>query len=95
MIQLNPEHSIAQDNLGQLYEGQGLIDEAMSCYENSIKLDNMNEDAWFSKAIALDMLGKRDETLKCMQEILKINPNNESAKEAMKTYEEKGTFNFN
>ena len=38
------------------------------------------------------MLGKDKETLECLKEILKINPNNESVKEAIANYENDQEF---
>lgn len=40
VIKMNPRHSIAHDNLGQLYEQKGFFDDARKCYENAIHGDN-------------------------------------------------------
>lgn len=41
VIKVNPGHSVAHDNLGQLYEERGLLDKAGACYENAIHGDNV------------------------------------------------------
>ncbi len=41
VLKLDPKHSIASDNLGQLYEEKGLIEAAQSCYKNAIKGNNV------------------------------------------------------
>jgi tetratricopeptide (TPR) repeat protein len=44
----------------------------------------MYEDAWFNKGTALHILGEKQKAAECLEEVLKINPYNESAREALK-----------
>ncbi len=69
-------------------------EKAIECYDKAIALDEIYEDALFDKAIALDKLNKPDEALKSLELILKINPVNESAKEAINSYKKNKSFGF-
>ena len=77
------------------YDKAKKFEDALNCYEKAIKLDEEFEDAWFNKGVALNALGKLKETLECMEKILTINPNNESAREAVTNFIENKRFIFN
>ena len=57
----------------ELYR-QGKYGEAISCYDNIIKLDPEYGDAHYNKGIALFDQGLFEESNKCYDQIIKIDP---------------------
>lgn len=77
---------------GNIYDKVKKYDDALNCYNEAIKLNDFYEEAWFNKGIALVNLGRDSDALQCLIKILQINPTNESAREALNNYKEKGTL---
>jgi len=54
--------------------------DAIKCYDEVIKLNGENDEAWTNKGNALRALDKVDEALKCFERALEVNPDNIEAK---------------
>jgi Flp pilus assembly protein TadD len=54
---------------------QGKYDEAIKCFNDAIRLDPKNVDAWNNKGVTLVIQGKYDEALKAFDEAIRIDPN--------------------
>jgi tetratricopeptide (TPR) repeat protein len=54
--------------------------EAIKCYDEVIKLNDENDEAWTNKGNALRALDKVDDALKCFDKALEVNPDNIEAK---------------
>ena len=64
------EEAIADKGLA-LYN-QGRYDEAIKAYNEAIRLDPEDAEAWFGKGSALDSLGKYDEAIKAYDEAIRL-----------------------
>ena len=60
--------------LGNIYDGLLKHDEAISSYDEAIKIDPKFAEAWYNKGIALRKLKKYEEAIKCFDEAIKIDP---------------------
>ena len=65
--------------LGNIYDGLLKHDEAISSYDEAIKIDPKFAGAWNNKGIALGKLGEHDEAIKCYDKAIKIDPNDAKA----------------
>ncbi len=66
-------------NKGLALYDQGKYDDAIKCFDETVKLDPNYADAWLGKAIALDDLGKYDEAILAYDEAISLDPNNARA----------------
>ncbi|MBU7029400.1 MAG: tetratricopeptide repeat protein [Theionarchaea archaeon] len=62
-------------SIGLSFEKKGDFDEAIESYEEAIKLNPKNEQAWVYKGIALDNVGRYEEALDCFERAIELNPN--------------------
>ncbi len=92
--EINGESADIWFKKGSAYDKAKMYEEALKCYNLAIEKDNTHEDAWFNKGVTLTMIGEEPQALNCMQEIIKLNPSNESAREAITSYENYGAFKF-
>ena len=56
--------------LGEL----GKYDEAIKCYDEAIRINPEDGEAWFGKGYELGELGKHNKAIKCYDEAIRINP---------------------
>ncbi|CAE6500490.1 conserved hypothetical protein [Candidatus Nitrosotenuis uzonensis] len=52
----------------------GILEEALSYFEQALLLDQKNADIWNKKGAALRSLGRYDEALECFNKALEIDP---------------------
>ena len=57
----------------------GMNEEAIKCYDESIKLNPKYEIAWNNKGNSLYKFGKYEESIECYDEAIKLNPKFENA----------------
>ncbi len=79
VIKENPKRKIAQCNLGYVKALMGKFDEAEKQYDFAIALDPDYEQALLNKASLLFQKKNKAESLKLLNRILKINPENQQA----------------
>lgn len=53
--------------------------EAITCYDEAIKLNPTYYQAWFNKGTELCKLGAYEEAISCFDETIKINPDIQQA----------------
>jgi tetratricopeptide (TPR) repeat protein len=75
LIATNPNVFIVHHVLSLSLDGQQKYDEAVTSYQNALKLQSNNADLWFNCAIALTQLSKLDEAVSAYQKAIKIQPN--------------------
>ena len=59
-----------------------------------MELNSGYEDAWFNLGASLHALGKEKKAIRAFEQVLKINPNNKDAKEAIEICRESKRFGF-
>ena len=79
ILKENPKRKIAQGNLGYVKALMGKFEEAEKHYDKAIALDPDYEQALLNKASLLFQKNEKTASLKLINRILKINPNNEQA----------------
>jgi tetratricopeptide (TPR) repeat protein len=55
----------------------GSLDEALTCFENAIKFNPVDDGAWYMKGVALSGLERYNESLTCLDTAIKINFNDD------------------
>jgi tetratricopeptide (TPR) repeat protein len=54
----------------------GHYNEAIACFNESLKINPKYEKTWYKKGVALNNLEKYDKAIECFDEAIKINPLN-------------------
>ena len=75
MIQINPNHTSAHSNLGNVLKELGEHKKAMSCYQKAIKINPNYVDAYYNLGNILKKLGEYKKAISCYQKAIQINPN--------------------
>jgi uncharacterized protein (TIGR02466 family) len=75
LIATNPNVFIVHHVLSLSLDGQQKYDEAVTSYQNALKLQANNADLWFNCAIALTQLNRVDDAVSAYQKAIKIQPN--------------------
>ena len=57
----------------------GKYDEALSLFEQALKLDGKDPDIWNHKGTALRSLGRYTEAVECFEKSLQIDPRDKQA----------------
>lgn len=76
----NPKQSAPWCNLGFMLARNGAHAEALTYYNKALALDPDFEQALFNKAAVLNLMGKKEETRRLLQRLLKLNPQNDMVK---------------
>ena len=63
-----------RNNRGFLYSMQDNYIDAIKCFDEALKIDLRDADAWFGKGVVLYKQGKIDEAIKAYDEVIKIDP---------------------
>jgi len=58
----------------------GNTDDALKYYNKAIESDSKYSAAYYNKGVLYDKLGKQEDSLKCLDEAIKIDPKNSSSK---------------
>ena len=74
VLELDPNHVEALNNLGVALHAQGKIDEAMACLRRAVTLKPDYADAHSNLGNALKEQGKLDEAVACYRQALELNP---------------------
>ena len=75
VLEIDPNHSIALNNLGLLYEKLAEYQKAISCLKKSIKINPSDINTLNNLGIILKELGNYEQAKKCFEKAIKINPN--------------------
>ena len=78
----NLKRETNEDDFDEIYNNkclalinQNRFNEAIECYDKSLKINPRNVKAWNNKAFALHNLNRLEEAIECYDEALKIDPN--------------------
>ena len=76
VTKMDPLDSIAWIKLGYMYSDPvtGDQNKAVECLRKAIKLDPDNAIAWYTLAFAHDRLGRKNESSKCFDKAIELNP---------------------
>ena len=59
---------------GKNFLANAQYDEALSCFEQAIFLDQTDSELWNFKAVSLRSMGRYDEAIECFSKSLEIDP---------------------
>lgn len=57
----------------------GKLDEAIQCFDEIIKINPDDSQAWYNKGATLELLEKYREAIECFDQVHRINPNHSRA----------------
>ena len=78
-LSMNPDSADALWRLGLAKSEaarDGLMDEALRCFDRALELNRDLEPAWYYKAMALSDAGRNEEALACIEALLRFTPGN-------------------
>ncbi|MGY5149050.1 MAG: tetratricopeptide repeat protein [Candidatus Nitrosopumilus sp. bin_68KS] len=64
---------------GQTLLDDGKFDEALSCFEQALLLNQNDPDLWNYKGVVLRSLGRYEESMECFNKSLQIDPRDKHA----------------
>ncbi len=64
---------------GQTLLDDGKFDEALSCFEQALLLNQNDPDLWNYKGVVLRSLGRYEESMECFNKSLQIDPRDKNA----------------
>ena len=73
-IEINPNHVIAHNNLGIIFQSLGKLKEAEKCYRRTIELKPNHIGAYNNLGAILQLLGRLDEAELYFRKIIKLKP---------------------
>ena len=73
-IPTKTDDEVTWNNKGAALYNQGRYDEAITCYNEALKINPQYAFAWYNKGNALDRQSKYDEAVKCYNEAINLNP---------------------
>ena len=72
---------LAWSDKGGILSNLKRFNEAVTCYNKALELDNKNKYAWNNKGSILKKMNKTQEALDCFNKALELDPDYERAKE--------------
>lgn len=76
-VDLKPNLSVSQYELGRIYYNQGEMDKAESHFVNAIKINQNYSNALYSLGLIYQSQNKKQEALILFKKVLELNPGNE------------------
>jgi predicted O-linked N-acetylglucosamine transferase (SPINDLY family) len=73
-VQLKPDYAEAHNNLGNVFQQQGKLDEALACYRQALHLRPNYAKAHNNLGNVFEQQGKLDEALACYRQALHLKP---------------------
>jgi len=61
-----PAYAAAWNEKANFLDSVGKFDEALACYDCSLKIDPGNAEVWFNKGLTLRKLGRENEAFSCI-----------------------------
>ena len=84
-LAMKPDHKEALNNLGYIFLLETRIDVARKHFQKALAADPDYELAWLNLANVYGMEENKTELIKCLKEVLRINPANREAQQLLKT----------
>ncbi len=66
----NPQDVLELINKGVALGYLGKYEEAITCFDNALKIDPHDLEAWYNKGVALENLGRHEEAITCFDNAL-------------------------
>ncbi len=73
-IALEPSYGDPYANLGLLYRRKGWYEKALAQYDKAQELQPTNATVWYNRAVALERLGRLEETVSSLETAAKLAP---------------------
>ena len=70
LIQIQRERDCVEH--GDLRDSQGQYEKAIAAYDNALRIDPGDADAWFNKGTTLTKMGKHGEASKCIETAINL-----------------------
>ena len=74
ILEKNPSHLYALNNLGVIFKDQGENQKAKSCYEKAIEIDPNYADSRNNLGVVFQDLGENQKAKSCYEKVIEINP---------------------
>jgi tetratricopeptide (TPR) repeat protein len=62
------------NNKGNALDAQGSYTDAIQCFDEAIRLDQLSAASWRNKGLALNNLGKYNESIQAYDKAIELNP---------------------
>lgn len=70
LIQIQRERDCVEH--GDLRDSQGQYEKAIAAYDNALRIDPDDADAWFNKGTTLTKMGKHAEAARCVETAINL-----------------------
>ena len=75
VLEIDPNHSQAHNNLGLIFQNQKNHEKAKDCYEKAIEINPNYVDAYNNLGILLSQLGENQKLIGYFEKAIELNPN--------------------
>lgn len=72
-ISLDPSHAVLYQELGDIYAGKGEYERALAIYDRALALDDARAGVYASRAAALKILGRPEDSAQALQRVLMLS----------------------
>ena len=79
VLEINPNDTSVNYNLGKLYTEIKEYQKAISCYEKTVKINPNYINAYYNLGLLFKLLGKFQKAIECFEKVIEIDPNNVQA----------------
>jgi predicted TPR repeat methyltransferase len=85
-LELEPEHAIALHNLGNIYADLDQFELALASYKRALELNPLNQNTSKSLAHTLNQMGRLDDAIRVLTELIARHPEDAVAKHLLAAY---------
>ena len=89
VLEIDPNHALAHNNLGVIFTTLGENPKARSCYEKAIEIDPKHLEAYNNLGKLYLTLEETQKSINCFEKIIKINPNHIDANKSLEFIRDK------
>jgi tetratricopeptide (TPR) repeat protein len=75
ILEIDPNHSQTQNNLGVIFQGLRENQKAKDCFEKAIKINPNYAEAYYNIGIIFKRLGEIEKVKECYEKAIELNPN--------------------
>ena len=79
VLKINPDHSVAHNNLGVIFDNLGKYQKAKECYEKAIEINSNYVDAHYNLGVIFYTLGNYNKAKECYEKTIEIDTNHVNA----------------